>query len=44
LSTTLNTSPVCTVAMLGNHAPRQCRIATFTTHLAAAWLRKNNEP
>jgi glycosyltransferase involved in cell wall biosynthesis len=27
---------VRTVAMLGNHAPRQCGIATFTTHLADA--------
>lgn len=25
-----------TVAMLGNHGPRQCGIATFTTHLADA--------
>jgi glycosyltransferase involved in cell wall biosynthesis len=33
---TLNTSQARTVAMLGNHAPRQCGIATFTTHLAEA--------
>jgi glycosyltransferase involved in cell wall biosynthesis len=31
-----NPSQVRTVAMLGNHAPRQCGIATFTTHLAEA--------
>jgi glycosyltransferase involved in cell wall biosynthesis len=29
-------SQIRTVAMLGNHAPRQCGIATFTTHLADA--------
>ena len=29
-------SRIRTVAMLGNHAPRQCGIATFTTHLADA--------
>ncbi len=31
-----NAANVRTVAMLGNHAPRQCGIATFTTHLAGA--------
>lgn len=25
-----------TVAVIGNHTPRQCGIATFTTHLSAA--------
>ena len=24
------------IAMLGNHTPRQCGIATFTTHLSDA--------
>ena len=31
-----NAAHVRAVAMLGNHAPRQCGIATFTTHLAGA--------
>ncbi|CAN5295653.1 glycosyltransferase family 4 protein [soil metagenome] len=35
ISTTTADS-IRTVAMLGNHAPRQCGIATFTTHLADA--------
>jgi glycosyltransferase involved in cell wall biosynthesis len=30
------TGVIRTVAMLGNHMPRQCGIATFTTHLADA--------
>ena len=29
-------SPIQTVAMLGNHTPRQCGIATFTADLADA--------
>jgi glycosyltransferase involved in cell wall biosynthesis len=36
LKSIVNGSQVRTVAMLGNHAPRQCGIATFTTHLADA--------
>ena len=27
---------MCRIAMLGNHVPRQCGIATFTTDLSAA--------
>jgi len=27
---------LCRIAMLGNHTPRQCGIATFTTHLSEA--------
>src|SRR5438876_4877063 len=29
-----------TIAMLGNHAPRQCGIATFTTDLSDALARE----
>lgn len=32
----MNTEPVRRVAVLGNHLPRQCGIATFTTHLSDA--------
>jgi glycosyltransferase involved in cell wall biosynthesis len=38
-----NMARVRTVAMLGNHAPRQCGIATFTTHLADAIARESPE-
>jgi hypothetical protein len=41
------------IAVLGNHLPRQCGIATFTRHLADAlamespdvdWLDRNGTP
>jgi hypothetical protein len=32
----INGGSVRRVAMLGNHLPRQCGIATFTTHLSTA--------
>jgi glycosyltransferase involved in cell wall biosynthesis len=32
----LSSPPLRSVALLGNHLPRQCGIATFTTHLADA--------
>ncbi|HEY0788505.1 MAG TPA: hypothetical protein VGE86_07665, partial [Thermoanaerobaculia bacterium] len=34
--TTPDTGPLRRVALLGNHLPRQCGIATFTTDLSDA--------
>lgn len=36
MSSISNADPIRTVAMLGNHVPRQCGIATFTTQVADA--------
>jgi glycosyltransferase involved in cell wall biosynthesis len=35
-TTSLGHTPIHTIAMLGNHLPRQCGIATFTTDLMTA--------
>src|SRR4029079_7337451 len=37
---TIDTAGNCKVAMLGNHIPRQCGIATFTTDLSDALTRE----
>jgi glycosyltransferase involved in cell wall biosynthesis len=36
----IDTAKTCKVAMLGNHVPRQCGIATFTTDLSDALSRE----
>src|SRR5216117_566402 len=38
------TTSIHTIAMLGNHLPRQCGIATFTTDLSAAIAGSSLQP
>jgi glycosyltransferase involved in cell wall biosynthesis len=40
LGGTIDTARICKLAMLGNHVPRQCGIATFTTDLSDALTRE----